>query len=530
MREHRVTRALSHLSLAALFVFAGCNGLGVHPKNPLPTPPESNPSTPRPEGLPAYTSAHTMLRTAPMGGEDLVHVEQGGRLVASDPSSSAVYVVDAREGRLEHVLEFDDASEPGRLEASSTHTWVVLQGAGQVARIALDSGRVSMNSVCDAPRGLELDTLRGILWVACQSGELVSVQPDTLEILESWRIEPDLRDVLATPDAVFVTRFRKAQLLIIDPATGAIIDRATPDARVSSGRLTNLWRMTRASSGALLVSYQHAARRPIALDDGSGPSYALVPGPTVSATPRERTCEQRASSAWSAHIRLTKATSQVVSDHRCAADAALVVDIDEDHCDAEGAALLTRGAPDLMNRTGRRRALDAAACTENPEAYWVDAHHAALASTTRRGRATYLLARGDGALYVRSFPVSVGSGERAVVGAPRDILLSSAAHTHPGFDLFHTTTTASIACASCHPAGGDDGRVWSSVHDGAIVERRTQNLRGGVRGRLHWDGAHEDMSALLSDVFASRMGGFETTAEDARAVNDWLDSLSPDAG
>ncbi len=75
-----------------------------------------------------------------------------------------------------------------------------------------------------------------------------------------------------------------------------------------------------------------------------------------------------------------------------------------------------------------------------------------------------------------------------------------------GHDVFHDATQGGIACASCHPEGGDDGRVWQFTGIGA---RRTQNLQGGVLARMpfHWSGDIADMDALVNVVLVDRMGG-----------------------
>jgi hypothetical protein len=44
-------------------------------------------------------------------------------------------------------------------------------------------------------------------------------------------------------------------------------------------------------------------------------------------------------------------------------------------------------------------------------------------------------------------------------------------------DLFHRATIAGLACASCHPAGEDDGHVWTFEELGP---RRTQDLAAGL--------------------------------------------------
>jgi hypothetical protein len=56
-----------------------------------------------------------------------------------------------------------------------------------------------------------------------------------------------------------------------------------------------------------------------------------------------------------------------------------------------------------------------------------------------------------------------------------------------GHLLFHSNAGAGIACASCHPEGGDDGVTWSFQ---GIGSRRTPDVRGGLTGTapFHWSG------------------------------------------
>jgi mono/diheme cytochrome c family protein len=92
-----------------------------------------------------------------------------------------------------------------------------------------------------------------------------------------------------------------------------------------------------------------------------------------------------------------------------------------------------------------------------------------------------------------------------------------------GHDLFHTMTPASIACASCHPEAGDDGRTWDI---GAVGRRRTQVIRGGLLGTepFHWDGDQVDFPHLMDDVFVNRMAGPMLSPEQTRAVASWVNA------
>src|SRR5690606_33513109 len=67
------------------------------------------------------------------------------------------------------------------------------------------------------------------------------------------------------------------------------------------------------------------------------------------------------------------------------------------------------------------------------------------------------------------------------------IVLDDTSVANTGWDVFHTATEGGLACASCHPEGSDDGRVWNFD---PIGDRKTQVLQGGIMDTepFHWDG------------------------------------------
>jgi len=93
-----------------------------------------------------------------------------------------------------------------------------------------------------------------------------------------------------------------------------------------------------------------------------------------------------------------------------------------------------------------------------------------------------------------------------------------------GRQLFHGQTPLRLACASCHPEGRDDGRVWTFEGVGA---RRTQSLAGSLlqRGPYHWNGDMTDLGVLMDDVFANRMSGGKVTRSQKLSLGPWLDRI-----
>jgi mono/diheme cytochrome c family protein len=93
-----------------------------------------------------------------------------------------------------------------------------------------------------------------------------------------------------------------------------------------------------------------------------------------------------------------------------------------------------------------------------------------------------------------------------------------------GHAMFHASTSQFVACASCHPEGGDDGHTWRLTGQGL---RRTPDLRGGVLSTapFHWDGTLSSMGALVDEVLVRRMGGAMPDAAGVTALGSWLDAV-----
>ncbi len=113
--------------------------------------------------------------------------------------------------------------------------------------------------------------------------------------------------------------------------------------------------------------------------------------------------------------------------------------------------------------------------------------------------------------------------EILVASTGATIALPGASVANEGHDIFHTATKAGIACASCHPEAGDDGRVWQFV---GLGPRRTQNIRGGVLARVpfHWGGDIPDMDDLVTQVLVGRMGGEGLDRFQTDELGVWMDT------
>jgi mono/diheme cytochrome c family protein len=106
----------------------------------------------------------------------------------------------------------------------------------------------------------------------------------------------------------------------------------------------------------------------------------------------------------------------------------------------------------------------------------------------------------------------------------KGLVLSYERTKHTGHAVFHANSSAGLACASCHPEGGDDGLVWTFEK---IGPRRTQSLRGGIlqTAPFHWDGDMKTMDVLMKDVFEQRMSGPKLEARHHEALAAWMDRI-----
>lgn len=107
-----------------------------------------------------------------------------------------------------------------------------------------------------------------------------------------------------------------------------------------------------------------------------------------------------------------------------------------------------------------------------------------------------------------------------------DISLGGEARRDTGHDIFHANAGGGLACASCHPGGGDDGRTWQFKDLGP---RRTQLFTMGIKGTepLHWDGDLPTLNDLVGEVFVKRMGGAPQTQARVGALDAWMNTLAP---
>jgi hypothetical protein len=470
--------------------------------NQAPKPPDD--VTP-PEVILKGEAISAKVAPAPISGGTLIVSKKGPFAFASNPDANLVDVIDLEKKSVVWHADMGDGAEPGRLvedDAGVVH--VVLRRAGAIAAIDPIEHTITKRDVCPAPRGIVSQD--GRLVVACQGGELVSFSPTGVT---TTIVDGDLRDIVpGSNGAMFVTRFRSAELLTLQP-NGTVIGRAQPPEALdriidAKGNVTSArfladvaWRSALAPDGSVYVLHQYATTRPISIKrqvqeaapygggnfDPCGNSKLVVPALT-------RYLDGHAPETARLHFDAPGFDMAVHSSGLVA---------------IAGANEVTAFTPTFGDTSED--------CNNGPDRSTVSTDGQPIAVAFASQDRLLIQTRDPATLVIAD---SRGQGYQT-----NTVVLSPSTHD-TGFAVFHTPTAVGIACVSCHPEGGDDGHVWSFIDLGL---RRSQSLRGGILATapFHWGGDMHDVSQLAHDVFTNRMGGGSLSEPQVGVLASWID-------
>lgn len=433
----------------------------------------------------------------PIQGGTLL-VTEAGQVIAADPDRDVVFVVDLDNERVTATIALEAGDQPGRMAETAMGTvHVVLRGSGAIATIDVASGRlVARTPVCPEPSGVAVDDV-GNVHVVCTTGELVTgmARDGTLRTVH---LGGDLRDVVVHDGDLYVSRFKTAEVLRLDVDGNEVEDIhvapvQTPDVRVP--RVA--WRLRSTPGvGVHLLHQMHQSSSLVGAPNAYYGSTCMGPVATVLTT------------VAGPHI----GVSQVLPG-------TLVTDFVVSPEGSRVATAVTGNAfdpfealPDVI--VSELSDVSQSFCNSGiRELSWADSYEVTSIAHTP-----------DGALLIQS-------REPAVVlykteDETRVIELSDDSRADTGLALFHADAGRGITCASCHPAGREDGHTWSFEIEGL---RRTQSLAGTLAqtAPYHWDGLMEDFETLMHEVFTGRMGGAELTPAYRDVFSDWLLTLTP---
>jgi mono/diheme cytochrome c family protein len=460
----------------------------LHPDASLPTSSDAGRDAPTADS--GLTSVAPGSATPALISGTVLVTHDDRFFVLGDPERDTVVVTSPTSFVGE--INLAERDEPGRaIEDAAGRVHVVLRRGGAIVTIdPATATALDRRPVCPAPRGIAYDSVSDALLVVCASGELVTM-PSSGGSSSAHVIDDDLRDVVLADGVIYVSRFRSAEVLVIDPRTFAIVRRVEPPmitAPVSAvpRRPGVAWRMVARSTGGVLLLHQQART-----DSLGGTMLTSVPAPPAY--------YMEAASGSPLIVPV-----MTVIDGPQAAPWNIVVGFDPLVVDVAmsptlGPVVALAGA-------------SAGAILETDQ-------HRSIATPGRAVAVAFLHASGT--------PVVQMRGPRAVLvadGMHTPLTLGASMPPDEGFELFHTARSNSVACASCHPEGGDDGHVWNFGPELGV--RRTMAPRGGIVGTepFHWGGEDATFEGLMVDVFDQRMGNGSHTAEQLIAMAQWVDS------
>ncbi|MDP2274766.1 MAG: c-type cytochrome [Archangium sp.] len=471
-----------------------------------------SPGTPGNGSTPQSTAQPLMPFRPVVGGHLLVTADKQ-RVVMADVEGDRLRVFDANRATLDYDVALPEKSWPTRVvEGKNGELFVLLRGAGAVATVKQQV--VTVLQVCAEPRALALDAATHELNVGCAGGEVVRVSAEGA-IVDTAQTGVEWRDLAVTPTGVTGTSFRAAELISLSAtrqvatrlkSPAQALDPSPVKAELHQSQVA--WRMVNAGARTLLIHQLHAEQLTVEGTPDAGfnnPSGGNNPyGGGGSSPPGQMVgCTNSAVVTAISTVQNGMVTSVQRTNDVLPVDAALSPDGTElAVVGAGGTGLSIYPLVAFNSTTSCLFATAGLTGLALNSVAWISPTRLVVVESLRGSPMTFDLATG----LSRTFGNDSNRG--------------SSAHS-----LFHEAPRggAPLACASCHPEGGEDGHTW--IIDGKA--RRTQTLAGGVMNRapFHWQGDLTDLSNLMTDTFTKRMGGTPVPAEQIVSLGAWLDTI-----
>ena len=416
------------------------------------------------------------------------------------------------------TVRLQPGDEPGRaVETRDGNVLVALRRGGAVVEVDAQAHQiVNRVQVCAAPRGIDHDPLTGQTHVACAEGELVTLTPDTLQIGRRVLLDGDLRDVVQAGDKLLVSRFRSAELLVLSAADGRLLERRRPPGSPAGNQMIKnsldtgpvrasdpgvAWRMRRGTTGGALMLHQEASNGELSTRPGGyggGPCKMPIGAAFSEFLPGAgdaRTGGHLSGAILPLDFALSRETRKL---------AVVAAGIDT--------AVPSRGQPVLLMEAVQDDGQVRGDCV--PPTPPPPGPNDPIEFRQPLGRPIAIAFDGRDRVVVQTREPA-----RLEIISHRGgvIALSGDSVEDTGHRVFHMAGLSGLACASCHPEGGEDARAWRFA---TIGKRRTQSLLGGVLATapFHWDGDMPDLGHLMTEVFSGRMEG---PTLDTKQVGAW---------
>ncbi len=486
------------------------------------------------------------VKALPVSGGTLLALDNGGGVIASDPSRDLISVSD---GNTVTNIELADGTEPGRMTHLGGAAFaVVLRGTGEIATYGgLDAGEPTegwRTKVCKAPRGLDFELPTSRVHVACAEGKLVSLDATTGEVVEQFTLPTDVRDVVAADGRLYVSRFRSAEVLFVE--NGEVTKTVTlPTVRTSQSagsevtqrmQPTVAWRMQRAPGGGVLVVHQRASLDEVAVDPpeaddengnesgspygGSGGSLdcagIVQSGVTmVTAEGARLTTNSLSGTVLPVDLAVSPNGAQFAVANAGPADREVPQSTVATIFGSEGP--VPQGTPSLLSNPSVSL-FSMSAFMPVPESGELLVGCEGGVALDQDQPATAVAFSGSDVVAQRFAQAKLTHFQPSGVA---ETPLSDVVIDDTGHELFHRDTGGGLACAACHPEGTDDGHVWTFT---GLGPRRTQNLAVPLAetAPFHWDGDLPNVSSLMDEVFVERMGGAFQSQPRLDVLQHWL--------
>ncbi len=465
-------------------------------------------------------TVHAARNPPPISGGTLLVSADGLRAVAADSDRDQVYVVDLESKKLTHKIKLQVDDEPGRVvEDGKGRVHVVLRHGGAIVSIDPVAGTVlARRNVCKLPRGIAWDAEVDQLHVTCLTGELYTMPTAGDAAPTIRKIGDDLRDIVVNQGQLIVSRFRSTDTIVVDRGGKPIAHTRLHPVALSSGTPTSsifdpavAWRMrAMPKRNAVAIVHQRGGATPVSTSAGGyaqkqacGSSIVHSAVSIVSSNGDVQESPPIPGSVLPVDFAISPDETKIA-----------IVNAGNDGTDHDSGQPSVQVFPmSVMLPPGSTSGPSAGAplpidCLSMLPFTPPAANAIAVAFDKRNNVVTQ--SRQPAELFIGS----------------TSIALDSTSVEDTGHKIFHLSASigGGVACASCHPEGGEDGRTW--VFQG-LGRRRTQTLRGGIMqtAPFHWAGDETDISALMNDVFAKRMGGGKLSADRIAALSGWLDKV-----
>jgi hypothetical protein len=430
-----------------------------------------------------------------ISGGTLLVTRNGSVAVAADPDRDAIYVVDLAKLALAFTITLHPGDEPGRLaEDGAGRVHIALRGGGALVAIDPATGTlVGRRPVCPAPRGVAWDRSSDVVWVACATGELVGLPSAGGAATRQLVLERDLRDVVVSNGSLAVSKFRSAQMLRV-ASDGTITRRDDIPPPAPSFVPHVAWRTVAGPSGSLVIAHQAETTASLSTQIQGG--YGGGGGPPQSGMGPESGA-------------VLSVLTIIASDGTSSSQTfpgVLPVDV----------ALSADGSTTAVVAPGNTFVHSLDKLFLLPSGVFLTLSDNAQPIAVAFDAANHVLVQEREPAQLRVLSLPRGDSLARIP-------LSSVSRDDTGHDVFHTEAGGLIACASCHPEGGDDGHVWTL--DGQ--RRRTPSLRGTIAGTApyHWPGDMADLNALVNDVYTRRMSGARLGGDLMSVLQNWVTSI-----